>query len=159
VREARRQGRWHWQSASYGNIKDYYSNLLQDGIVTYYCRAIVPFFTNGMNIFKKFITAIKEHLQYFARVEHTEFEITPYRDWLMLVIVMAVASAILVGAAVYLFFLANSSEIAAIQETETRLFESVNEERLDEVSQIFTEREETFEKLLQTPPRIIDPSL
>jgi len=94
----------------------------------------------------------------FINATDVKFEITPYRDWLMLIIAMVIIGVIIICAAVYLFLLINSSEIVSIKETETRLFEAINEEKLDEVLQIFKEREETFEALSGVPPRVVDPS-
>ncbi|MAG12722.1 hypothetical protein CL630_02805 [bacterium] len=111
-----------------------------------------------MNFFKKITSIFRERFLYFINATRVEFEITPYRDWLMLIIAMVIAGIILVGAAVYLFLLINSSEIAGIKEAETRLFETVNEEKLDEVLQIFKEREDVSETLLHIPPRVVDPS-
>jgi len=108
---------------------------------------------------KKFTSMLTERLERFTHVEQTEFEITPYRDWPVLVVVMVIIGSVFIGMAVYLFFLINSNEITVIKDAEVGLSGSVNEGKLDTVLQIFKARDEEFERLLQVPPRVIDPSL
>ncbi len=87
------------------------------------------------------------------------FEISPYRDWLILIAIIA-ATGITFGAlSVYAFLIINNDEGADVGVVGVGLPESVHTEQLRKTLLLFSEKEKTLEAILQKPPQIIDPSL
>ena len=112
-----------------------------------------------MNPFTKIVIRFKNYAFRLSGGRIDSFEITPYRDWLILIIIMVVMGIVLIVVAANLFVVIDRSEITEFEKTERELFKSVNEEDLRYALDHFTEKQRILEGLLNNPPRVIDPSL
>ena len=112
-----------------------------------------------MNPITKIIARFKKYASRLSGGRIDSFEITPYRDWLILIIIMVVMGTVLITVAVQLFGIIDGSEITEFENVGRELFESIDEEDLGRVLDRFTEKQRVLEGLLNNPPRVVDPSL
>ena len=111
------------------------------------------------NTFEKIKNMLQEKLPFAREASFASFDITPHRDWFILVVLMIAIGAILVGAAAYLFMVINNDEGADIGAAGKNSFDSVHVEELNTILKLYSEKEKQFDALFNTPPNIIDPSL
>ena len=112
-----------------------------------------------MKLFKKNISNTQNNFLFLFDGGALRFSITPYRDWFLLIIAGVVLGAVLVSVSVYLFLIFNNHEAVTILSSDNTQFESINETKLKSALALFEEKKNTREKLLTSPPLIIDPSL
>ena len=88
----------------------------------------------------------------------TKIEITPYRDWRIVVIIFLWGIFVSLGLNVYLFMRINEEDFfgASVKKEEIITF---NTEKLLTVLEGFKKKEEISEALKKAPTPIIDPSL
>jgi len=113
----------------------------------------------NIDIFKKVTEKIRSRFSFFTDPNKSTLEITPYRDWLLLIIIITIVVIALSVIAVYLFIMINSDETVETDIIEGNKSLSVDKETLNEVLDAFSEKESAYEKLFNTSPYIIDPSL
>lgn len=97
---------------------------------------------------------------FFFHESSFRFEITPYRDWFVLVSLLACVILVFVAVAAYSFIAITTSgrpETAA--SVDGVALQLVDEEKLDSVILLLEKRDDAFEAIKQSPPPIIDPSL
>jgi len=112
-----------------------------------------------MDILKKITDKIRTRFSLFQDLNKSTFDITPYRDWLFLVVTMTIVIIVLSVIAIYFFIMINSDETVEIQIIEGNESLTIDKETLNEVLDMFSEKENTYEKLFNTFPHIVDPSL
>ncbi|MBI2108949.1 MAG: hypothetical protein HYT93_02075 [Parcubacteria group bacterium] len=110
-------------------------------------------------MFQNIISTIKKGFSFLKLSHKGSFDINPYRDWLILIILMLVVGVLLVTIAVYLFVIINTDEGANIETVGALRSEVVHVDALKEVLKLFKEKEILFQELFSNRPEIIDPSL
>ncbi|MBI2047925.1 MAG: hypothetical protein HYT27_02185 [Parcubacteria group bacterium] len=109
-------------------------------------------------MFNKIITTVYKRLS-FLRNLNGKFEITPHRDWGILIGASVFVAAVFVALAVYVFVIINSNESVAVGTVGVGSANIVHTEKLQAVLTLFSEKENLFKNLFNISPQIIDPSL
>ena len=112
-----------------------------------------------MDFFKKNITIIRNRFLFLKNQNESATGITPYRDWFIMVAMAILIGAVFISVSLYLFIVINGDEGTAPVESGMNASGFVNQEQLEEVLQSFSRKENEFQELLKTPPRLVDPSL
>ena len=109
-------------------------------------------------MFNKIITSVYKRLS-FLRNLNGRFEITPHRDWGILISASVFIAAVFVALAVYVFVIINSNESVTVGTVGVGSANIVQTEKLQTVLMLFSEKESVFKNLFNIPPQIVDPSL
>lgn len=98
--------------------------------------------------------------KFFAKQDRDKLkiEITPYRDWKILVKVFFVVLVVLVATHVYVFVqLSNDTLFAQKDVTDTVI--TFNKDRLLQTVDYYDAKEATYREILETKPSVVDPAV
>jgi len=105
-----------------------------------------------------FVNTIKKKAVSLFDKDKDKKELTPYRDWAIIVVVSVVILVLMAGIGTLLFLKINEgdSPLGEIPEDVT-LSLSLDTEKLNQVIKTQNKKKELHASLLETPPSIIDP--
>ncbi len=112
-----------------------------------------------MELFKKNTPRAQNYLLFSFDGGWSRFSITPYRDWFLLIVAGVLFGVALASVSLYLFLIFNDNEGIIVESAGSEKTESVYETKLKSALMLFEEKKNTREKLLISPPFIVDPSL
>ena len=106
---------------------------------------------------QKFLQRIQKTLFVLFDYDKAKFEITPHRDWLVLVVCFLVLLVLGAGVGYYLFIKIGVGGGAAQDVIQTQRSSTIDTSELDRVLYRERQKKEDYSRLLSTSPQFLDP--